>query len=89
MAEEAKFLDVDEAKRTGESFILDRMRGAEVLSSETKFARVKGSPLYQVEGVLSVKERGELGQLLIKPSKYSFRVEIDASRGTVLNWEVH
>ena len=89
MAEEAKFLNVDEVKRTGESFILDRMRRAEVLSSETKLAKVKGIPLYQVEGVLSVKERGELGSLLTKPSKYSFRVEIDASRGTVLNWEVH
>lgn len=90
MAGEREILDADEAVRTGEEFILDRMRGAKILSSEVKLAEVKDDLLYRVEGNLSVSgQRGMLGPLLSRPTKYGFRVEIDALRGTILNWEVN
>ena len=77
-----------EAKRIGERFLLRRYHRAEITFNSVTLTTKEGVALYILEGKIKMPYRNPLGWFVSSPEEDSLKVEVEASQGVLLNWEL-
>ena len=80
----------DNARVIAEKFMLERYYRAKLQIDGVKLITGSADPVYHLEGTIKPRPRSQFSSFVgfSSPEQYSFSVEIQALRGTVLNYEL-
>jgi len=83
-----EILPPDEAQRLGLEFIRSKYFQAMVTISETKLVTEGAFPVYHLEGSIKIPSRSIMGRLIFREAPYTFKVQVHALEGSILNYEL-
>ena len=83
-------VDADDARWTGEKFLVDRFHhGAKIISDEVTAITFDGISAYQLEGVIELRERFSMSTIRATHSRCNFKLVVDATKGGIMSWELN
>jgi hypothetical protein len=83
-----KRLTQDEAQGIGRRFLLNRYPSAKITFNKVMLATKEAAPLYHLEGDIKIPSGSLISQLLWPSKPYTFKIQVSALEGKVLNWEL-
>ena len=83
-----EILPPGEAQYIGLEFIRSKYYGAKVTVDEVKLVTEKGFPVYHLEGSTKMPSRSIMGRLIFREAPYTFKVQVHALEGSILNYEL-
>jgi len=83
-----KLLPVDEVQRIGLEFIQGTYYRGKVTINQTKLVTEGAFPVYHLEGSISIPSRNPLGRLVSPELPYTFKMQVHALEGSILNYEL-
>ncbi len=83
-----EILPADEAKWIGLEFIRSKYFRGQVTVSEPKLVTEGAFPVYHLEGTVKIPSRGMLTKLLSPAAEYTFKMQVHAIDGSILNYEL-
>ena len=78
----------DEARWIGLKFIQDKYYHGRINIGEPELVTSDAFPVYHLTGTIKMRTRGVVGKIMYSPIQYTFRVQVHASEGRILNYEV-
>lgn len=88
----AELISEAEARRRGLKFLQGIYYHGKISIDIAKLVLPSGRtgavPLYQLEGIIKVTSRNMLGRLIATEAPYTFKMRVNASDGSILNYEV-
>ena len=78
------------AQRKSEVFLLKKYPGSKVAFSSAQLVAKKDAFVFELDGVIDMKSHSTMERFICSsnPNRYSFKVEVDAKWGTMLNYEL-
>ena len=83
-----KLLPADEAQRVGLEFIRGIYYRGKVTINQTKLVTEGDFPVYHLEGSIKIPSRNPLGRLISPNPPYTFKMQVHALEGSILNYEL-
>ncbi len=83
-----EILSVDRAKSIGFNFIQSKYYRAKVTIDQARLVTEGEFPVYHLEGSIEIPPRGALSKLLSPAAKYTFKMQVHALEGSILNYEL-
>jgi len=83
-----EILTPDKAQRLGSKFIQSKYYGAQITIDQTELVTEGAFPVYHLEGSIKILSRGMIAQLLYRATAYTFRVQVNAIDGSILDYEL-
>ena len=83
-----ELLAADEAERIGLEFIKGIYYRGKVTVDQTELVVEGDVPVYHLEGRIKATSRNVLGRLISQDSPYTFKMQVHAIEGSVLNYEL-
>ena len=90
MIDNEDLLPEAEIQQKAQIFLLMKYPESQITFGSTQLVIREGAPTFQLSGVISMKSRGTFDRFVFRshPNCYPFNVELDATQGTVLNYEL-
>jgi len=83
-----EILPPDEAQRLGLQFIRSKYYRAKITVNEVKLATGGAFPVYHLEGNIKIPSRGTVSKLFSPAAEYTFKMQVHALNGSILNYEL-
>jgi len=83
-----KEITADDAKSIGRKYLLAKYLGSKVAFDKATLTAKGSAPVYQLEGKLDMPSRNPLSSIFSQHAQYTFKIEIHATKGTVLGYEL-
>ena len=84
----AELLSADEAQRIGLGFIQGIYYRGKITINETSLVTKGAFPVYHLEGSIKISPRSMMGRLISSEAPYTFKMQVHAREGSVLNYEL-
>ena len=88
----AELISEAEARRRGLKFLQGIYYRGKITVDGAKLVLPSGRtgavPLYQLEGMIKFPSRNTLGRLIATEAPYTFKIQINAGDGSIINYEV-
>jgi hypothetical protein len=85
---QGKRLTQDEAQGIGRRFLLNRYPNAKITFGKVMLATKENAPLYHLEGNIKIPSGSLISQLFWPSKPYTFKIQVSALEGKILNWEL-
>lgn len=83
-----ELLAADEAQKIGLKFIQGTYYRGKATINQTKLVTEGAFPVYHLEGSIKISSRNILGRLISQDSPYTFKMQVHALEGSILNYEL-
>ena len=83
-----EILPASEAKWIGFNFIQSKYHRAKVTVDRAGLATEGPFPVYHLEGNIVIPSRGTLSKLFSPAAEYTFKMQVHAVEGSILNYEL-
>lgn len=83
-----ELLSEDEAHRVGLEFIKGTYYRGKITINQIKLVTEGTFPVYHLEGSIKMPSRSILGRLTSPDSPYTFKMQVHAVEGSILNYEL-
>ena len=83
-----ELLSEGEARQTGLKFLQGIYYRGKISLTQAELVTSGAFPMYQLEGTIKIASRNLLGKLISSDAPYTFKMQVHATDGSVLNYEV-